>query len=152
MQRNLGANAGLDWAGLGALLRCVAEHSLVWLAAAEAPASASGSAEQPAGKAAAPAPAAAAGGQASAAVQQEPALCSRGYHALRLQRAAQILQELLAEQRWLDGGDCGCAMRAQWEVQAAKDQPAYHAAEIAANTACLKRITQQLHAMGLDLL
>ena len=153
VQRNLGANAGLDWAGLGSLLRCIADHSLAMLEAGQdsTPASTDQAAEEPAAIEQ-PAVAAAAAAAAGLAAQSKPALGGRGYHAFRLQRAAYVLQELLAEQRRIDGAGCCCcdtdAMQTKQEVQ----QAAYHAAQIAANSVCLKRIAQQLHAMGLELL
>ncbi len=152
VQRNLGANAGLDWAGLGSLLRCIADHSLAMPEAGQdsTPASTDQAAEEPAAIEQ-PAVAAAAAAAAGLAAQSKPALGGRGYHAFRLQRAAHVLQELLAEQRRIDGTSCCCGTDAT-QAQQEGLQAAYHAAEIAANSACLERIAQQLHAMGLELL
>lgn len=161
MQRNLGANAGLDWAGLGALLRCIAEHSVARLAAGQeatatdrAAAEQSVAMKQPAA-ASEESGAAATEDQSLLAAHQEPGLSDRGYHVFRLQRAAYVMQELVAEQQRIDGAGCDCttdAKQPQQEQPAAEQQPAYHAAEVAANTACLERILQHLRAFNLDLL
>ena len=161
MQRNLGANAGLDWAGLGALLRCIAEHSLARLAAGQeatatdrAAAEQSAATEQPAA-ASEQSGAAATEAPSLSAAQQESSLSGRGYHVFRLQRAAYVMQELVAEQHRIDGASCDCTTdvkQPQQEQPAAEQQPAYHAAEVAATIACLERILQHLHAFNLDLL
>lgn len=130
MQRNLGANAGLDYAGLGALLRCIAGRSLRELAAADA-----GAADE----------------QRQQAHEQEAAGAAgcggafaggRAYQAFCLQRVARVLRELLADQRRIDGGGGG-------NGGGGADEAPYHAREAAANAACLHEIEQQLQALGL---
>lgn len=150
-QRNVRANAGLDWAGLGALLRCIADRSLELLANEAAPASVAEAAAGDAG--------ASAGGAAeeAAAAEDDPGSGDRGCHAFRLQRAALVLGELVAEQQRVDAGNgssCGSAppSQQQGEQQLAALQPPYHAAEAAANSACLHRIADALGALGLALL
>ena len=141
MQRNVGANAGLDWAGWGALLRCIAGRSLEHLRATAA--------GEPA-----------AGGFAAAAAQLWR---SPWHHAFRLQRAGRLLRQLAEEQRRVDasnssssGGGRGSSQAQQPEAPAAggagaAGKAAYHEAEAAANAACLQSIEAQLHAMGLPL-
>lgn len=155
MQRNLGANAGLDYAGWGALLRCIAGHSLQQLA--EAGAAAATTAEVEA--------------QQRQAAESEPSNRSsssgsfsgagRWYHAFRLQRAGLLLQQLVEEQQRIDSGS-GTEEQQQWQRQegqqpsntlpeaaATAEEAPFHAAEAAANAVCLQRIAEQrLHALG----
>ena len=146
VQRNLGANAGMDWEGLGALLRSIADRSLEWLAKEAAPTAAA------AGGAVASASGAAQ--NSAAAEQHDPGFAGQGYHAFRLQRAALVLGELVAEQQRVDASSSsgGTGDSARLLEQGDGQQPPYHAAEAAANRACLQRIADALNALGLGLL
>ena len=141
MQRNLGANAGMDYAGLGGLLRCVAQRSLRQLAAMAAGNAAGAAAQQQVEGEAAGAPA--------------PALGSRWYHAFRLQRAGWILRDLLAEQERLSSSGCPAgqqpASSGSGSGSGGQGEAPYHAAEAASNRACLQRIERQLQALRLRL-
>ena len=150
MQRNLGANAGMGYAGLGALLRFIAGRSLQQLEAA------------PEGRAqrAEAAPAAAEATAAAAAVS----FGSPWYHVFCLQRAGLVLRELLAAQRHIDSG-CLAAQqhqqqrghermagsRRQLQPELAEEEGPPHAEEVAANSACLARIEDRLRALGIPL-
>lgn len=127
VQRNAGANAGLDYAGLGALLRCIAGRSLEALAAAAA-------AEEAAGEDA----------TAAAAALAEGPCRGRWYHCFRLQRAAAVLRQLLAEQRRIDGEAAAAA-----DAAGGAGEAPFHAVEAAANAACLEAIQERLRALGL---
>jgi hypothetical protein len=123
VQRNLGANAGLDYSGLGALLRCVMRNSLRHLAA---------------------------GRRANAAAHEaDGCVGGWGYHAFRLQRAAAVMRELAAEQqRIMDSSGCGQPPEA---AAAAPQEWHPHAAELAANRECLAEAEQRLRAMAIEL-
>lgn len=135
VQRNLGANAGLDYAGFGAMLRCVATASLLELeATAATPALPNNDSnlqqrhqQQQDGVAAADSPAAAAM-QPAADTDGGPAVPSgRWYHAFRLLRAALVLQQLLAEQRRID-----LACKQEWLKR--QQQPGKQRGVVAAGT------------------
>lgn len=175
MQRNLGANAGLDYAGLGALLRCTAQASLRQLGAAAAvPGNGSSAAQRDQQhKQQQDALAEAAGTGAAAPLPAAHNQCGpaapagRWHHAFRLLRASLVLRELLAEQRQIDAacwqerlkrrrqgeqrGAAGAGLDSAGtsaEVEA-EDEALPHATEVAANAACLAAIEQQLTAMGI---
>lgn len=154
MQRNVGANAGLDWAGWGALLRCIAGRSLEHLRATAAGEPAAGGF--------------AAGGEVPPALAQVQAAAAQlwrspWHHAFRLQRAGRLLRQLAEEQRRVDASNSSSSGRGRGSSQAqqpeapaaggagAAGKAAYHEAEAAANAACLQSIEAQLHAMGLPL-
>ena len=158
-QRNLGANAGMDYAGLGALLRFIAGCSLQQLEAAhKGPASHAETARA----AAAEAPTAEA---PAAAPATGSSFGSPWYHTFCLQRAGLVLRELLAAQRHIDSG-CLAAQeeqqqqlrhgrmtggRRQLQPEIPEEAAPPHAEEVAANTACLARIEQRLQALRIPL-
>ena len=154
VQRNLGANAGMDYAGMGALLRFIASRSLQQLKAAQA---------RPV-QHAETARAAAAEALAAEAPAAGVSFGGPWYHAFCLQRAGLVLRELLAVQRHIDSG-CLAAQqqqqqrrhermtggRRQLQPELAEEEAPPHAEEVAATSACLARIEERLHALGIPL-
>lgn len=120
VQRNLGANAGLDYAGLGALLRCVMRASLGHLVAAGC------------------------GSDATSAIAGRAG--HAGYHAFRLQRAVAVLRELSAEQQRIM--DSRGWEHPQETADTASQECHPHAAELAANRGCLAEAEARLRAVG----
>lgn len=155
VQRSLAANAGMDYAGLGTLLRCIARRSLHQLAAV------GGSPRHEGAPPGQLQEALMAAGREEAGSGSEHQSCpsrmvaddgftslktcnlsSPWHHMFRLQRVAAVLRDLVAEQRHLHNG---CQ---QLDGEAALP----HAAELDANSACLAQVERRLRELGVEVL
>ncbi|GAB4822997.1 hypothetical protein N2152v2_010043 [Parachlorella kessleri] len=167
VQRNMGANCGLDFAALGEFLRCMAGRSMEHFRScgehnSQGSSTGCGGSRSSAGAAAAAPTEAAPACDCCARCAVLPACCA--HHALRLRRAGLVLKQLLAaEERIAQQGGPQHPVEeqpgghAQGQQQAGQQQRQGsscgerppHEAEIAANRVCLDEILDILCPLGL---